>query len=120
MNGRYVLGGGFLLVGALLTGCDMGASTTSSDPATTACGSNYNCMRQLMMHYRTLAADRMRMAEVYAREADYQALELGQDSPKVRTNRALAEKAWSEAQEATSLAGQFESQLPPQEQKSQM
>jgi hypothetical protein len=120
MKDRYVVGGGFLLVGALLTGCDMGASSTPSDPVKTACESNYNCMRQLMVHYRTLAADRMRMAEEYAREADYQALELGQDSPGVRTTRALAKKARSEAQEAAFLARQYEIQLPPKEQMSHM
>ena len=77
-------------------------------------------MRDLMVHYRALAVDRMRMAEEYAREADDQALELGQDSPKVRTSRALAQKAWTEAQEATILARQYEIQLPPKEEMSHM
>ena len=86
----------------------------------TACGSNDNCIRDLMVHYRALTVDRMRMAEKYAREADYQALELGQDSPKVRMSRALAQKAWTEAQEATFLARQYEIQLLPKEEMSHM
>jgi len=58
------------------------------------------------------------MAEQYAREADYQALEFGQDSPKVKMSRALAQKAWTEAQEATFLARQYDIQLRPKEEKS--
>jgi len=60
----------------------------------------------------------MRMAEQYAREADYQALEWGQDSSKVSMSRALAQKAWTEAQEATFLARQYDIQLRPKEEKS--
>ena len=86
----------------------------------TAYGSNDNCIRDLVVHYRALAVDRMRMAEKYAREADYQALELGQDSPKVSVKRALAQKAWREAQEATFLARQYEIQLPPKEEMRHM
>ena len=78
-------------------------------------GSNYNCIHDLMGHYRALATELMRIAEEYAREADYQALTLGRDSPKVRTSRALAQKAWTDAQEATFLARQYEIQLPPKE-----
>jgi len=105
--------------GARLTGCEMGASkNTGSDPVATAYGSNDNCIRDLIVHYRARAVDRMRMAEQYAREADYQALELGQDSPKVRMTRALAQKAWTEAQEATFLARQYDIQLRPKEEKS--
>jgi hypothetical protein len=97
----------------------MGASkNTGSDPVATACGSNSDCNRDLVVHYRALAVDRMRMAEKYAREADCQALELGQDSPKVRMSRALAQKAWTEAQEATFLARQYEIQFPPKEEMS--
>jgi hypothetical protein len=98
----------------------MGASNTASDPVKTACGSNANCIRDLMVHYRALAVDRMKMAEKYAREADDQALELGQDSSKVRMSRALAQKAWTEAQEATFLARQYEIQLPPKVEMSHM
>jgi hypothetical protein len=68
-----------------------------------------------MVHYRARAVDRMRMAETYAREADYQALALGQDSPKVSLSRALAQQAWTEAQEAIFLARQYDFQLPPKE-----
>jgi len=114
-NRHILLGGGFLLMGTLLTGCDTGASNTTLDPVKAACGSDYNCMRDLMMHYRVLATDLMKMAEGYAREADYQALKLGQDSPEVRTTRALARKAWTEAQEAAFLASQYEYQLPSKE-----
>jgi hypothetical protein len=99
----------------------MGASkNTGSDPVATAWGSNSDCNRDLMVHYRALAVDRMRMAEKYAREADYQALELGQDSPMVRMSRALAQKAWTEAQEATFLARKYEYQLPSKEEMSHM
>ena len=115
VSDRRVLGGGLLLVVALLTGCDVGAPNTTLDPVKAACGSNYNCMRDLMVHYRALATDLMRMAEEYAREADYQALKFGQDSRGVRVNRVLAQKAWTEAQEATFLARQYEYQLPPKE-----
>lgn len=120
MSDRHVLGGGLLLVGALLTGCDMGASNTALDPVKAACGSNYNCMRDLMVHYRALATDLMRMAEEYAREADYQALRFGQDSREVKVNRVLAQKAWTDAQEATFLARQYEYQLPPKEELSHL
>ena len=107
--------------GARLTGCDMGASKhTGPDPVATACGSNSDCNRDLMVHYRALAVDRMRMAEKYAREADCQALELGQDSPKVSMSRALGQQAWTEAQEATFLARQYEIQLRPKEEMSPM
>ena len=120
MNDRHVVAGSMLLVGALLTGCEMEASNPALDSVKAACGSNYDCMRGLMMHYRTLATDLMRMAEEYTREADYQALELGRDSPKVRVSRALAQKAWTEAQEATFLAHQYEYQLPPKEELSHL
>jgi len=105
--------------GARLTGCEMGASkNTGPDPVATACGSNSDCNRELMVHYRARAVDRLRMAEQYARDADYQALAWGQDSPKVSMSRALAQKAWTEAQEATFLARQYEIQLPPKEEMS--
>ena len=107
--------------GARLTDREMGASkNTGPDPVATACGSNSDCNRELMVHYRALAVDRMRRAEQYAREADYQALELGQDSSKVSVKRALAQKAWTEAQEATFLARQYDIQLRPEEEKSHM
>src|SRR5215831_19609192 len=106
--------------GARLTGREMGASKTGSDPMATPCGSNSDCIRDLMVHYRALAVDRMRRAEQYARDADYQALELGQDSPKVSVKRALAQTAWREAQEATVLARQYDIQLRPKEEKSHM
>ena len=84
----------------------------------TPCGSNSDCIRDLMVHYRALAVDRMRRAEQYARDADYQALAWGQDSPKVSMSRALAQKAWTEAQEATVLARQYDIQLRPKEEMS--
>ena len=120
MKERQVGGGSLLLVGALLTGCDMGASntTTPSDSVKTVCGSNYNCMLDLMVHYRALADDLVKMAQEYAREADYQAIEFGQDSPKVRTSRSLAQKAWLEAEEAAFLARQYEYELSSEEEMS--
>ena len=108
MKDRQFLGGGLLLMAALLAGCATGASNS----AQTVCGTDYHCMRDLMFQYRQQATELSAMAERYAREADVKANQLGQDSEQVRKSQEIAKKFWSQAQEADQLAREYQRQLP--------
>jgi len=108
MKDRHVLGGGLLLVGALLTG----TPTEGADTGATACGADYDCVRDLMFHYRSQATDFKMMAERYEREADFKAKDLGRDSAEVQKSREMAKKFWAQAQEADQLARDYQYQLP--------
>lgn len=108
MKSRHFLGGGLLVMGTLLTGCAAG----TSDTVGTTCGSDYHCVRDLMFHYRQQATDLNMIAERYAREADFKAKELGQDSAEVKKSQEMAKKFWAQAQEADQLAHEYQYQLP--------
>jgi predicted NBD/HSP70 family sugar kinase len=109
MNYRKGLGMGLVLAGVLLTGAPAGAGETRA----IACGgSDYACMRDLMFHYRSQATDLKMIAERYAREADFEAKELGLDSTEVQKSREMAKKFWAQAQEADQLARDYQYQLP--------
>ena len=109
MNKRQGLGIGLLLAGVLLTGAPAGAGETLA----TACGgSDYDCMRDLMLQYRSQANYLTMIAERYAREADFEAKELGLDSTEVQKSREMAKKFWARAQEADQLARDYQYQLP--------
>jgi len=107
MKSRHVLGGGFLLAGVLLTGTPTEAADT-----VTPCGADYDCMRDLMFHYRSQAIDLKMMAERYEREADFKAKELGWNSSEVKNSREMAKNYWKRAQEADQLARDYQYQLP--------
>lgn len=109
MNNRQGFGMGLVLAGLLLTGAPAGGAETQA----TACGdSNYECMRDLMFHYRSQAIDLKIIAERYAREADVEAKVLGGDSPEVSKDREKAKKFWAQALEADQLARDYQYQLP--------
>ena len=109
MNNRQGFGIGLLLAGVLLAGVPARGAETQA----TACGeSNYECMRDLMLHYRSQAIDLKLIAERYAREADFEARQLGLDSADVRTSREKAKKFWAQALEADQLARDYQYQLP--------
>jgi len=109
MNYRKGLGIGLVLAGVLLTGASAGAGETG---ATACAASDYNCMRDLMFHYRSQATDLKMIAERYAREADFETKELGLDSAEVQKSREQAKKFWAQAQEADQLARDYQYQLP--------
>lgn len=109
MNTRKGFGIGLLLASVLLTGAPAGAGETQAN----ACGSSdYDCMRDLMFHYRSQATDLKMIAERYAREADFEARELVLDSAMVRERREMAKRFWAQALEADQLARDYQYQLP--------
>ena len=109
MDRRQGFGMGLLLAGVLLTSAMAGAGETRA----TACGgSDYDCMRDLMFHYRSQATDLKMIAERYARKADFEAKALGLDSAEVQKSREMAKKFWAQAQEADQLARDYQYQLP--------
>ena len=109
MNNRQGFGIGLLVAGVLLTGVPAGGAETQA----TACGeSNYECMRDLMFHYRSQAIDLKLIAERYAREADVEAKVLGVDSPEVSKDREMSKKFWAQSLEADQLARDYQYQLP--------
>ena len=109
MNNRQSFGIGLVVAGVLLTGAPAGAGEARG----TACGrSDYECMRDLMFHYRSQATDLKMIAERYAREADFEAKALGLDSADVQKSREMAKKFWAQAQEADQLARDYQYQLP--------
>jgi len=107
---------GLLLLVALLAGqagCATGAPATSvSDSYQKVCGTDYHCVQDKMFEYRDQAAQLTLMAERYAREAEVKAKELGQNADEVRKTQAMAQKLWSQAQEADQLAQEYQRQIP--------
>jgi len=109
MKNRQGFGIGVLLAALLLTGAPAGAGEAKG----TACDrSDYDCMRDLMFHYRSQATDLKLIAERYAREADFEARELGLDPAMVKNSREMAKKFWAQALEADQLARDYQYQLP--------
>ena len=108
MKDRHFLVGGLLLVGVLLTG----TPTRAADTEATPCGADYDCMRDLMFHYRSQAIDLKMIAERYEREADFKAKELGWNSSEVKKSRETAKKLWKRTQETDQLARDYQYQLP--------
>ena len=109
MNKRLGFGIGVLLAGVLLTGASAGAGETKAN----ACDrSDYDCMRDLMFHYRSQATDLKLIAERYAREADFDARVLGFDPDMARKSHEMAKKFWAQAMEADQLARDYQYQLP--------
>ena len=109
MNKGKGFGIGLLLISTLLTGAPAGAGETQAN----ACNrSNFDCMRDLMFHYRSQATDLKLIAERYAREADFEAKELGFDPTLARKSREMAKQFWAEALEADQLARDYQYQLP--------
>ena len=109
MNNGKALGIGLLLGGVLLTGAPAEAEETRA----TACNrTDYECMRDLMFHYRSQATDLKLIAERYAREAEFEAKELGFEPALAMKSREMAKKFWAEAIEADQLARNYQYQLP--------
>ena len=65
-----------------------------------------------MFHYRSQATDLKLIAERYAREAEFEARELGFDPALARKSREMAKQFWAEALEADQLARDYQYQLP--------
>ena len=109
MNNQLRFAFGLLLASILSTA----APAVGGEVQATACGqSNYECMRDLMLHYRSQAIDLKLIAERYAREADFETKELGLNSSEVKKSREMAKKFWTEALEADQLARDYQYQLP--------
>ena len=107
-NGKG-FGIGLLLVSILLTG----APAEAGEMRATACDrSDYECMRDLMFHYRSQAIDLKLIAERYAREADFEGRELAFEPALAKKSREMAKKFWAEALEADQLARDYQYQLP--------
>ena len=97
-----------LIIGALGAGC--AAQTTT--PVTTACGTNYECLRASEFQYRQQAAEFSALAQRYEIEAEAKSREFGQDAEQVKRHRDLASQYWSEAEQADELARQYRRQMP--------
>ena len=109
MNKPLGFGIGMLLVSILLTGAPAGAGETKAN----ACDrTDYECMRDLMFHYRSQAIDLKLIAERYAREADFDARAFGFDPAMARRSLEISKKFWAQALEADELARDYQYQLP--------
>ena len=109
MDKRLGFGIVMLLVTALLTGAPAGAEETKAN----ACDrSDYECMRDMMFHYRSQATDLKLIAERYAREADFDARNFGFDPAMARKSLEMSKKFWAQAVEADQLARSYQFQLP--------
>ena len=109
MNNGHGFGIGLLLASVLLTGAPAGAAETKAN----ACDrTDYDCMRDMMFHYRSQATDLKLIAERYAREADFDARNFGFDPAMARKSLEMSKKFWTQALEADELARDYQYQLP--------
>ena len=109
MNNGHGFGIGLLLASVLLTGAPAGAAETKAN----ACDrTDYDCMRDMMFHYRSQATDLKLIAERYAREADFDARNFGFDPAMARQSLETSKKFWAQALEADELARDYQYQLP--------
>lgn len=108
MTYRSLLTGVLLSAVGLVPACAM----EGPDNVRTACGSDYQCLKDLMFQYRRQAAELNAMADRYAREADIKAQELGPNSESAKRSQEMARKFSLQAQEADRLAHDYARELP--------